>query len=109
LIIPSTRAIGIALRPQRKPHHFAWSCRRCGHILANIEAVGRCAGCGLAPGSWWGASIPRGAADRDAPAVGHAAGDVEVEAPATEHASSIAVGPAGTSGYDVNPELRIRY
>jgi nucleotide-binding universal stress UspA family protein len=109
LIIPSTRALGFAVRPRRASRRFAWSCRRCGHILAAIEAVGRCAGCGLAPGAWWGASIDPGAADRDAPAVGHAAGDVEVEAPATERASSIAVGPAGTSGYDVNPELRIRY
>ncbi len=108
LVVPSSRAAQLASR-SKKVQRVAWSCRRCGHILGGTDAVTRCGGCGLSPGSWWGAPIEPGAADRDVPAVGHAAGDVSDEASSGQRASSISVGPAGTSGYDVNPELRVRY
>jgi nucleotide-binding universal stress UspA family protein len=87
----------------------AWACRDCGHILKRNDGTAVCSACGAAPASWISAPIEPGPVDAGEPAVG----DVEAERLPYERtndpAGLFSTSPPGTSGTDVNPELRVRY
>jgi universal stress protein A len=101
LVVPAPQR----LRPSRDA---AWSCRECGHILGGAESTGRCAGCGADPPHWISAPIVH-----DQPAdVGEASvGEEERdEVPqGNDPAGLFSTSPPGTEGYNINPELRVRY
>lgn len=87
----------------------AWSCEQCGHILGRAESSERCGGCGAHPVRWLSAPIEKDRVDIAEPAVG----EVDAETVGLERTNTsaglFAVSPPGTEGYDVNPELRVRY
>jgi nucleotide-binding universal stress UspA family protein len=96
--------------PQRlkRTRDAAWSCGDCGHILGGAESTGRCAGCGSEPPHWIAAPVVHDQpVDIDEPAVGeeerHEVGQ------RNDPAGLFSTSPPGTEGYDVNPELRVRY
>jgi nucleotide-binding universal stress UspA family protein len=85
----------------------AWACADCGRLVGAAEAKLRCHGCGGA--RFISAPITGQAVDIDEPAIGES--DAETIAPAQANAPTalFATSPAGTEGYDVNPELKVRY
>jgi nucleotide-binding universal stress UspA family protein len=101
LVIPSPQA---AARGK-----VAWACADCGHILRRGDTIERCARCGRAPVRWLSAPVEPGRADQAEPAVADYARDELPPERANDPAGLFATSPAGTSGYDVNPELRVRY
>jgi hypothetical protein len=86
---------------------IAYSCKACGHIRGALEKVS-CSKCGTDPAIWIAARI-----EEDDEAIARPG---SVEPPAgqvdTPHGSPpselFATSPAGTEGYDVNPELKVR-
>lgn len=89
---------------------MARSCRACGHILdESTEPAARCVRCGSEPASWFSVPITSGPVDTIAPAVGEAVAESLPEPQANDPAGLFSTAPAGVSGYDVNPELRVRY
>ncbi len=101
VVVPSRRRVDAV--------ETARSCDRCGHILGDHEPTERCAGCGAHPASWLSAPIAPGPIDAGEPAVGEV--DAETLGPERTQSSAglFSVSPPGTEGYDVNPELRVRY
>lgn len=88
---------------------LAWSCARCGHIRSDSETREGCLQCGIYPPRWDSAPVVPGPVDSLAPAVGEGA-VAEQSRPNTYSPSELfAVAPPGAEGYDVNPELRVRY
>jgi nucleotide-binding universal stress UspA family protein len=87
----------------------AWSCDACGHILGDGESTETCAGCARTPVRWNAAPIPDGPADQAEPAVADSAGERLAYERTNDPVGLFATSPAGTEGYDVNPELRVRY
>jgi nucleotide-binding universal stress UspA family protein len=93
------------------PDTIAWSCVHCGHIRGALESPARCAACGLQPASWMWAPVFRhqpSTAVEEA-AVGQPVGEEPGSRPANDPVGLFAVSPPGTEGYDINPELRVRY
>ena len=101
MVIPSPRRHEVAARA-------AWACSACGYILAG-EPTEVCGECGASPVRFITAPLLKEAADAAAPAVG----EVDAERLSCERTNSaaglFATSPAGAEGYDVNPELRVRY
>ena len=87
----------------------AWSCRECGHILADGESAESCPQCGDFPGHWLSAVIGDEPADAGEPTVGEGAA-LGVAAPDTQDGPSMFVtAPAGSNDRSVpNAEIRIR-
>ncbi len=87
----------------------AWSCRECGHILADGESAESCPRCNEFPAHWISATITNEPIDIDERAVGEGAA-TSVAAPDTQDGPSMFVtSPAGS--YDrttPNAEIRIR-
>jgi nucleotide-binding universal stress UspA family protein len=109
LIVPPARVGESADRlPVSRSGRLAWSCKECGHILQDSESVTRCAGCGDKPARWLGAQIDLAPVDELLPHVGHAVGESR-ERVSGAGSSVVSTEPAGSSGHDVNPELRVRY
>jgi nucleotide-binding universal stress UspA family protein len=102
LIVPS---------PERQPQaaRAAWSCAQCGHILADTESTFVCARCGATGGNWISASMAPGPADAGQPSVGESVAPDLAEPQTRETLGLFSTSPPGTEGYDVNPELRVRY
>lgn len=102
LIVPS---------PKRQPQaaRAACSCAACGHILGEAESTFVCAHCGAMGGNWISAAIAPGPVDAEAPAVGEAVASDLAEPQTRETLGLFSTSPPGTEGYDVNPELRVRY
>jgi nucleotide-binding universal stress UspA family protein len=89
---------------------IAWSCDCCGHIRDEVEPHDRCLRCGLRPGRWNWAPVFACPADATVePAVGEAANGLEQAARPNVPTTLFATAPPGVEGYDVNPELRVRY
>lgn len=88
---------------------LAWSCAACGHIRGVAESEFRCVRCGAEPALWNSAPMTAGPADQLAPAVGESTDEHIDPARANDPAAVFATSPPGTSGYSVNPELRVRY
>lgn len=99
LVVPAPERVAVVA-------DTAWSCRDCGHILGRGEASGRCAGCGVHPAHWISAPVTSAPIDAGLSAVGDEGRDEVVSYSST---GLFATSPAGTSGGDVNPELRVRY
>jgi nucleotide-binding universal stress UspA family protein len=96
-------------RADRREAHLAWACADCGRLRDTADPIEHCSGCGAAPARWIWAPM-ESPADRFAPAVGVAVGDCgEDRAGATESVGAVSISPGGTSGCDINPELRVRY
>ena len=95
--------------PERAAIAVAWSCRECGHILADGESAESCSQCGDFPGHWLSATISHEPADLDEPTVGEGAA-MSVAAPDTQDGPSMFVtAPAGSNDRSVpNAEIRIR-
>jgi nucleotide-binding universal stress UspA family protein len=102
LIVPGTERRAAASRA-------AWSCAACGHILGDGESTFGCQRCGATPANWIGATLAPGPVDAGAPAVGEAVASDLTETQTRETLGLFSTSPAGTEGYDVNPELRVRY
>jgi hypothetical protein len=87
----------------------AWSCRECGHILADGESAESCARCSDFPAHWLSAAITSDPVDFGEPSVGEGAA-IGVASPDTQDGPSMFVtAPAGA--YDrstPNAEIRIR-
>lgn len=81
----------------------AWACEACGHILRDFETSLRCEHCGARPARWIAAPVDSEPADAGMPAVG------ETTRETVAGGGPFATSPGGVSGYDVNPELRVRY
>jgi nucleotide-binding universal stress UspA family protein len=88
---------------------IARSCEDCGHILGDTESAERCAGCGGHPAKWLSATISSEPIDAGEPAVGEASSEPLGYERTNDAAGLFATSPPGTEGYDVNPELRVRY
>ena len=102
LVIPSRR---------RREHaqELARSCAACGHLLEPLESIERCAACGAQPASWVTAEITGAPADAGEASVSDAARERLAEERTNDPAGLFATSPGGTEGYDVNPELKVRY
>lgn len=98
-----------AMERAKEAPEIAWSCARCGHIRKSSEAVDRCSRCGLEPASWNSAPLSAGPADALEPAVGENEEERVDPSRASDPGILFATSPPGTSGYSVNPELRVRY
>jgi universal stress protein A len=100
LVVPSPRRMWASRRE-------AFSCRSCGHILAENEDTRRCEQCKESPAHWAAAAMTSEPIDAGVAAVSDSGGEHldRGSSPSTVFATS----PAGVEGYDVNPELRIRY
>jgi len=91
---------------------LVWMCAACGHIRHRLDSTQRCNKCHADPASWVSAPVEKSPVDDGEPAVGDRVDDPESEPAASQvsHSSSFAsTAPPGTSGYNVNPELRVRY
>ncbi len=89
---------------------LAWSCSDCGRLLTVELLPDRCPGCGSRPARWSAAAVAEIAADSEGPAAGESVGDeTQLETRSVAGAAPVNVSPPGCSGYDVNPELRVRY
>lgn len=89
---------------------MASSCLDCGHILTEqIEPQSRCIQCGAEPARWYTVPITDGPADALEPAVGEPIAESLPTQQTNDPAGLFSTAPAGVSGYDVNPELRVRY
>lgn len=109
LIVRSQPAPRRERAPRRKAS-LAWACSGCGRLRASTDSIERCGGCGAAPARWMWAPLGDEPADRLAPAVGEAVGDSSEDRPGASTAvSAVVTAPGGTSGGDINPELRVRY
>jgi nucleotide-binding universal stress UspA family protein len=86
----------------------AWACADCGHMLAPGDSRERCRHCGHAPARWISAPLSSEPVDAGEAAVGEVERE-EVGAGQSNPTSLFATSPGGTEGYDVNPELKIRY
>jgi universal stress protein A len=107
----STVPVLIVPSPDRAKHAeaTAWACARCGHILRDREQHRSCEQCGDTPASWTSAPIGTGPVDVGDPSVGESVAS-DLEYTQTQSSSGLfATSPGGTSGTDVNPELRVRY
>lgn len=102
LVVPSPRRHAAAERT-------AWSCNDCGHILANNESTSQCAHCNVTPAQWISAPMAPDPIDAGEPAVGEVDRETVASAQSNEPAGLFATSPGGVEGYDVNPELRVRY
>jgi hypothetical protein len=80
----------------------------CGHILGDFESSDRCEGCSAWPARWQSAHVEAGPVDAAEPAVGDEAPAPHMGAE-SRTAGFVATAPAGAEGYDVNPELKVRY
>jgi nucleotide-binding universal stress UspA family protein len=107
----STVPVLIVPAPARRvqAERAAWSCAACGHILGDAESTFVCAHCGARDASWNSAPIVPGPVDVEAPSVGESVGEDLTETQTRETMGLFATSPPGTEGYDVNPELRVRY
>jgi nucleotide-binding universal stress UspA family protein len=97
--------------PARKAmaENTAWSCESCGHILVDGETTRSCAKCGAEPVRWIGAPLESAPVDSAEPAKGEATAPDLSSTQTRDPVSTFAIAPAGVEGYDVNPELRVRY
>jgi nucleotide-binding universal stress UspA family protein len=102
LVVPS-------LRRKMAAEHSAWSCAACGYILSRSDSTERCGKCGAQPAHWISAAVAPEPIDAGEPAVGDLERETIATGVANDPAGLFATSPAGTSGYDVNPELRVRY
>ncbi|HZS42141.1 MAG TPA: universal stress protein [Polyangia bacterium] len=107
----SAAPVVVVPAPQRQiaAARAAWSCPACGHIYDEREEAARCAGCGASPVRWLTAPIETGPADAIEP---HVADGEREELPQSRTGSTqglFTTSPPGCEGYDVNPELRVRY
>jgi len=101
LVIPSPQATARG--------KVAWACADCGHILRRGDTIEKCAGCGRAPVRWLSAAVEAGRADEAEPAIADYERDELASERTNDPAGLFATSPAGTSGVNVNPELRVRY
>ena len=86
----------------------AWSCRECGHILADGESAQTCPRCNEFPAHWLSAAITGEPVDLDEPSVGEGAA-TGVASPETQDGPSMFVtAPAGYDRSTPNAEIRIR-
>lgn len=115
LVIPAAGRIEAA-REAREQHvieaagfEVVWSCGRCGHIRKRSESGARCSRCGAEPATWDSAPVTHQPADADEPTVGESVNDGLPAQTANEPSGLFPSSPPGTSGYDINPELRVRY
>ncbi len=97
--------------PERKQaaERAAWSCASCGHILGKNESSEYCNRCSATPVQWIGAPITSGPIDLAEAAIGEATVPDLSASQTRDPASTFAISPPGVEGYDVNPELRVRY
>lgn len=98
-----------ATAPDAETGRVAWSCAACGHIRGAAEGAARCRACGADPALWNSAPVTSGPVDAVEPAVGDSVDEHIDRAQANDPAAVFPTSPPGTSGYDVNPELRVRY
>lgn len=97
-------------KASEKPPAMAYSCANCGHILNLLtEYSKRCEHCGAEPAKWNAAPMVSGPADQLAPAVGEAVAESLPDERTQDPGGIFATSPPGAEGYDVNPELRVRY
>jgi nucleotide-binding universal stress UspA family protein len=87
----------------------AFSCFCCGHIRGWAESGEFCHRCGLYPTRWNTARITAAPADALEPAVGTDVGESHLSGHTGEAMDPFPTSPMGIGGYDVNPELRVRY
>ncbi|MCS6911953.1 MAG: universal stress protein [Myxococcales bacterium] len=95
--------------PEQPLAPLAWSCTRCGHIRGDGESGERCVQCGAQPALWNSAPISQEPADAGMPTVGQGPDEHVDTSVANAPTALFSTSPPGTQGYDVNPELRIRY
>ena len=93
----------------RSAERAAWSCASCGHILGKNESSEYCNRCSATPVQWIGAPITSGPIDLAEAAIGEATVPDLSASQTRDPASTFAISPPGVEGYDVNPELRVRY
>lgn len=93
----------------QEAQEVAQSCAACGHIRGALESEQRCARCGAEPATWTEAAVTPGPADAAEPAVGQPLPVAPLSEAQGDPANPISIAPPGTEGYDVNPELRVRY
>jgi len=86
----------------------AWACADCGHILPQSDSRERCHNCGRSPARWISAPVTHAPVDIDEAPVGEVERE-EIGRDQSNPTSLFATSPGGTEGYDVNPELKVRY
>ena len=87
----------------------AFYCGYCGHIRRAFESRRRCWHCGASPVNWLSEPVLAGPVDADVPHVAEPAPELLATEQTNDPAGLFATSPPGTEGYDVNPELRVRY
>ena len=102
LVIPSPRRRALAKEVAR-------SCEACGYMLEPGHSLERCSGCGVSPVRWLTAPVLHGPIDFGENTVGDGAEDRLPYERTNDPTGMFATSPGGAEGYDVNPELRIRY
>jgi nucleotide-binding universal stress UspA family protein len=89
--------------------HAAWACRDCGHMLGVGDSRDRCNACGNSPARWISAPVTAEPIDINEPAVGEVDGESLSPSRTNDPAVLFPTAPAGVEGYDINPELKVRY
>lgn len=88
---------------------MAYSCAACGHIRGGAESDKRCTRCGKEPAQWIAAPISHRQIDEIEPSIGGVVAELLAPERSNDPAALFPISPPGTEGYDVNPELRVRY
>lgn len=89
---------------------LARSCMDCGHILNEyVEPPTRCVRCGRESARRFSTPLCQGPVDVLEPAVGESMAESLPVQQTNAPAGLFSTAPAGASGYDVNPDLRVRY
>ena len=88
----------------------AWACAFCGHIFGAFDSRHHCVHCGASPARWASAPIIENhRADSDVPPVSEPSPEQLPFEQTNSPAGLFATSPPGGEGFDVNPELRVRY
>lgn len=87
----------------------AWACADCGRLLSGAESREHCRGCGAAPARWISAPVSSEPIDAGEPAFADSEGEHLDQGRNNDAAGLFATSPPGAEGYDVNPELKVRY
>jgi len=112
LCLRSSVPVIVVPNPQRELSSTtgAFSCSDCGHLYKDGEPNGSCAQCGSRPARWISATIEAGPVDIAEAPVGEPLEEMtERNANNQSTQGLFSTSVAGVSGYDVNPELRVRY
>jgi nucleotide-binding universal stress UspA family protein len=115
LVVPAPGLAALVDRPgesQGAPdasRSIAWSCPGCGHIRGAMASEKTCSRCGRHPAIWDSAPVSWAPADALERAVGESVFDEPTGQQTSDTMELFQSSPPGTEGYDVNPELRVRY